>query len=114
MDFKDILIPYKNYVATSIFINLIIVVSILILRSSILPPQVPLFYGLAQGEEQLAPSAALTIPSLVSILILLINIAISFLFTDEFLKKTLVISGIATTFFSVITTLKIAFLVGSF
>lgn len=99
-------IPLVKYVAASILIN-IIGVSIVILTKNSLPPQVPLFYGLAQSEEQLVPTFNLVIPSVTSLLIVFSNSLVSLLLENDFLKKTLVLSGLATAALSVITTLKI-------
>jgi hypothetical protein len=79
-----------------------------------LPPQIPLFYGLPETEERLAPSWMLLVPSLVSFLILLINASLSLFIEEEFSKKILVASSFTAALFSTITTLKIISLVGSF
>jgi uncharacterized Tic20 family protein len=89
-------------------------VTIVLLIQRWLPPQVPLFYGKPSGEEQLTSSLVLTLPSIVSLLILLINVSFAAVLKDEFLRKTLVLAAIAVTFFAAITTIKIIFLVGSF
>lgn len=106
-------LPFKDLIVASIFIN-IFMVAIILLIQKWLPPQIPLFYGKPSGEEQLASSLALTLPSIVSLLILLINVSLAVVLKDEFLRKTLILTTIAVTFFSVITTIKIIFLVGSF
>ena len=56
-------LPFKNYAIASLFVNLLIILSA-ILAQRFLPPEVPLFYGLAEGEEQLAPRLFLLLPSL--------------------------------------------------
>jgi len=106
-------IPFKNYVLWAMAANALVAGGI-ILGQKFLPPQVPLFYGLAEGEAQLAPRILLVIPSSASIIILLANSFISSLITDEFIKKVVILGAIATAFFAVITSVKIAFLVGSF
>lgn len=90
------------------------VVGIVLLALSVLPPQVPLFYGLPETEERLASSWMLILPSIVSFLILLANASLSLFVEEEFTKKILIAVSLATTLFSTITTLKIIFLVGSF
>ncbi len=106
-------LPFKDFVVASAFIN-ILMVAIVLLIQRWLPPQVPLFYGKPSGEEQLASSLVLTLPSIVSLLILLINVSFAAILKDEFLRKTLVLAAIVVTFFAAITTIKIIFLVGSF
>ncbi len=94
------------------FISIITIAAVLIFRKTI-PPQVPLFYGLPKGEEQLAPSTNLVIPSLISLAIIITNFALSTVIKDDFLKKALVLTAIVCVFFSTITIVKIFFLVGS-
>lgn len=106
-------ISFKNYAYVAVGVNLLILLIVLI-SQRFLPPYIPLFYGLAEGEEQLAPSFVLTIPSLVSILIIVLNISISSLAKDIFLKRTLILAAVVATIFSLITTIKIILLVGSF
>lgn len=106
-------IPFKNYFVASFIISVFCAIWVLFLQNT-LPPQVPLFYGLAQGEEQLAPSWALIVPSLTSLAVLVLNGFLGSGLKDDFLKRTLILTAIAVTFFSVITTVRIVFLVGSF
>lgn len=98
---------------SAILINIGIIILIVILRN-MLPPQVPLFYGLAEGEAQLTPTLGLAIPSVTSICIVLINSLLMALVKDEFLKRILVYSSLAVTILSAITTIRIILLVGSF
>jgi len=92
----------------------LVVAGIALLTLSSLPPQVPLFYGLPETEERLAPSWMLVVPSVVSFLILLANASLSLFVEDEFPKKILMAASLAAVLFSTITTLKIISLVGSF
>lgn len=79
-----------------------------------LPPQIPLYYGLPVGEEQLSSSLGLVIPGVVSLLILAVNFILVKIIKEEFLKKVLAITALIASFFAIITTYKIIFLVGSF
>lgn len=106
-------LPFRGYIISSLSLNAVLIVIVLLL-GRYLPPQVPLYYGLAVGEEQLAYRWALIIPSLVSLFILLLNVILSLLIKNDFLKQVLVISGVLVTFFSLVTTVKIVLLVGSF
>ncbi|MBI2066131.1 hypothetical protein HYT60_01305 [Candidatus Woesebacteria bacterium] len=106
-------LPFKNFAVASSVVNILIILTTLFAQK-FLPPQVPLFYGLAGGEGQLAPRLFLLIPSLGSLVVLIINSFISARVEDVFIKKALILAAIGTTFFAAITTLKIIFLVGSF
>jgi len=106
-------IPFIKFVYTAFVINVVTIIFVLIIKSH-LPPQVPLFYGLARGEEQLANNTGLLIPNLISSAILIINIAIAYILENDFLRKTLIVSGFLGVILATITTLKIIILVGSF
>lgn len=106
-------IPLRKIVYLSLGIAVVTLLITLIVQRN-LPPVVPLFYGYPEGEEQLAPSLYIALPSFIAIVISLANVAITFIIKDVFLKKTLIAAGFVVTLFSTITTLKIIFLVGSF
>lgn len=106
-------LPFRKFVVSVLLVNILTIVAV-ILSLSFLPPEVPFFYGLAEGEGQLAKSIFLVLPSILSIVIILVNSSLSFFVDDDFFKKALVLAGVGTSFFAVITTLKIIFLVGSF
>lgn len=106
-------LPLKNYLLGALTINILTILAV-VLAQGALPPQIPLFYGLAEGEGQLAPKLFLIIPSFAASLVLVVNSLLSSLFSEEFIKKALLLAAIASTFFAVITTLKIMLLVGSF
>jgi len=110
---EKINLPFKEWIVICSVVNLLFILAVLIFQNN-LPPQVPLFYGLAEGEEQLVPKFLLTIPNLVALVIILINVGLTFLNHDLFLKKILIVAAIAATFLASITALKIFFLVGSF
>jgi hypothetical protein len=78
-----------------------------------LPPEVPLFYGLPQGREQLAKPIFLILPSLISIVIITANLFMIRFLKDDFLKKVILAAGAGTALFACITSVKIAFLVGN-
>jgi len=92
----------------------VLIATVSLLLISNLPPQVPLFYGLPQTEEQLAPAWMLIIPSALAFLILLGNASLSLFIEGDFSKKALAGASFAVSLFSAVTTLKIIFLVGSF
>ena len=114
MKIKNLLlqIPYKEYFWGCVVIN-ILVIFLTIFLHAFLPPVVPLFYGLAQGEEQLASSWLLGLPALISLVVIILNVVLSLQIKDEFLQKLIVIFGLGTTLFSTVTIVKIVLLVGN-
>ncbi len=105
--------PFKNY-ALAVALTSFLVILVALLAKRWLPPQIPLFYGLPEGEEQLASTWKLVIPGAIAFIIAGVNILLSFFLKDDFLKKTLIVASFTATFFAAITTLKIIFLVGIF
>lgn len=105
--------PWVRLIWVSAFLNVLTVLFVIFLQKK-LPPELPLFYGLAEGEEQLTTSLGLTIPGVVSFLIVVTNFLIVLILKDNFLQKTLVLTAFVVSFFSLVTTIKIVFLVGSF
>lgn len=87
---------------------------IVVLSRSLLPPEVPLFYGLPEGEDQLVSSLSLIIPSLVSLAIFAINTTLVYFIRDKFIQSALVIATFAVTLLGTITTVRIITLVNSF
>ena len=106
-------LPFKNLIALSAVINILVISFVLILRDR-LPPEVPLFYGLPRGEDQLAQSLGLVIPSALSLTILVINSILASFVKNDYLGKVLIVSGATTAIFASVTVLKISFLVGNF
>jgi hypothetical protein len=106
-------IPFLKLIMVSIFLNLICILGIFIARNNI-PPQVPLYYGYARGDKQLSSSSGLVLPSLIAIGIIITNTTISLFINSDYLKKALIISSLLVTVLSLITTVKIMLLVGSF
>ena len=106
-------LPFSNWVYASFIINLVIIVLVLIVRRW-LPPQIPLFYGMAEGEGQLARSIFLPIPAIAAILVTVVNILLALSLKDTFIKKILIVAGLAATFLATITVVKIVFLLGNF
>lgn len=105
-------IPFKTEVSYFLGANLfMIALSLAIFK--LLPPEIPLFYGLPTGSSQIASKWLLSTPSVVSILIIIVNIGFARIVKSEFLKKTLIFSAMFITVLSIITTLKIIFLIAS-
>ena len=104
----------KPYLIFAFGLTAFSILIVLLAKTKFLPPEVPLFYGEAQGEAQIGKSLGLTIPSLISLFIIVINLLISFIVKDEFLKRVLILASLACAIFSTITTIKIILLIGSF
>jgi hypothetical protein len=104
-------LPLKGYFNASWIINLTIIIFSLLIQKR-LPPQIPIFYGLPQGEAQLSSPIGILIPSASSLIFVLLSLFLINIIKDEFIKKTLVIAGLTTAIFASITVVKIIFLVG--
>jgi hypothetical protein len=102
----------KNYFFGPLAINFFTCL-IALLAQVVLPPQIPLFYGLPVSTEQLSPSLGLLIPGGLGIVINSANLLLWLKIKDNYLKRILLISSYIVSFFAVITTIKIIFLVGS-
>ncbi len=106
-------IPFFGLLVFSLLVSIVTIVGILLLKDHI-PPQVPLFYGLPEGEEQLTTQMGLTIPSFVALTFIVINTILATIFENAFVRNALVLTCFAITLFTTITTIKIFLLVGSF
>lgn len=105
-------LPFAGYLPLVFGLNLLFIILIFV-SQKLLPPQIPLFYGMPEGEGQLASSLFLIIPCLSAIIISVVNVIAALIVGDGFLKKTLIIATIPITFFALITTVKIFLLVGA-
>lgn len=105
--------PFLGVFYISIIINTLTIIGVLIL-SKALPPQIPLFYGLPEGEEQLTSRLGLVTAAFSSLIIVLLNALICTFLKKDFLRKTLIIVGFAVSLLSLITTTEIIILVGAF
>ncbi|MGD8744517.1 MAG: hypothetical protein PVJ52_02900 [Candidatus Woesebacteria bacterium] len=106
-------LPFSRLVVASVIFNPFIILVVILLQN-FLPPQVPLYYGLARSEAQLTSSLGMVIPSIVAISILVVNTALALLVRSSFLKKILIASALSTTLLTTITTIKIISLVISY
>ncbi len=108
----------KDECKTSIFFgsllsNLFLIALILTARNFI-PPEIPLFYGLPEGERQLAPSLLLVIPTSLTAIFTIMNFIICKKSSNIFIKQLSAYILIPLNFFSIIAVIKIILLVGSF
>lgn len=102
-----------NRLLLASFIIAIVTVGIGLLAQFILPPQIPLYYGLPQTIEQIAPSILILLPSFISIFITILNTLLSIKIHDNYLGRTLAFASITVAVLATVTTFKIIFLVGS-
>ncbi len=106
-------IPYRGCIYASVFLNTVSAIAIFALKG-FLPPVVPLFYGLPTGAEQLTPTLGLLLVPAVGLIITFINVFVSVISKDDFLKKSLIISSVFISLLLTITVIKIVLLVGFF
>lgn len=105
-------LPLKKLFVYSFIINIIVII-LGLLSIYILPPEIPLFYGLPRTSEQLAPSFLIILPATVSFLLTLFNVFLSINVNELYLKKALSFTSIFISILSLIGTFKIIFLIGS-
>lgn len=105
---KNIEFPHLTLIVLSL--NVVFIV-ILILISKDLPPQVPLYYGLPRGEQQLISPAALVLPIVLSSLFIVINNIVAYFIESLFLKRVLVFGSCFVSLLSIITIVNIIFLI---
>ncbi len=107
--------PLKSFIFTSIAINLTTIIIIMVtIWIKILPPVVPLFYGLPTGANQIVKNWELLIAPLSALIITFINFFLTYITRDLYLKKTLIVSATFISALSIITIIKIVLLVGFF
>ena len=105
-------LPLKNLYVISFVLNVLAIVSSLF-ATFILPPEVPLLFGLPQTEEQIVPSFLVSLPNAVALIITVLNALLAIYLDDAYLKRVLSFVSLAITILSLIATSKIIFLVGS-
>jgi len=106
----------KNWSVKIIRLSFLLItfdIAVVLLLQKRLPPEIPLFYGLPEGEDQLTTRLGLLIPAITALIIVLVNLILTRIVDDEFLKKSLIIAGFGVIIFSLATTLKIILLVAS-
>lgn len=108
---KDI--PLVKFLYASFALGTVNIIITLLLQKW-LPPEVPLYYGLAKSQEQLTTSFGLIVPGVITIVVVLLNIFLVHMLGNDFLQKILVLAAFAVSIISFIATIEIVFLVGSF
>lgn len=106
-------IPHGGFMLVMFILNLAVAGSILILQNS-LPPEVPLFYGMPSGREQLADQIYLLIPPAAALLIIATSAVLSSSTRDSYLQTIFSGLTLVVTLLSTITVVKIMLLVGNF
>jgi hypothetical protein len=106
-------LPLSKLVVFSFVFGLIITL-LTLLSQFILPPEIPLFYGMPYGNLQIARSIYILIPPILAVVLTLVNCLIALKIDSHFFKKTLIITAFSLNILSAITVIKIIFLVGSF
>lgn len=106
-------LPFKECIYFSLVVNILVAVLVLILKP-FLPPVVPFFYGLPTGSEQLIGSYGLFIAPATGIILTILNISISNVISNLFLKKAIVISSAFVSLLLSVTVVKVILLVGFF
>lgn len=105
-------LPLKKLFIASFIIN-IFTILVGLLAKFILPPEIPLLYGLPQTSEQLTKSILIILPSSVALFLTIINAILSINTSENYLKKTLAFASISISLLSFIGTFKIILLIGS-
>lgn len=106
-------LPIPRFFFASVLLSVLTILFVIAIQKK-LPPQIPLFYGLPEGEDQLTSKIGLIIPSFFALTITLFNAFLTSLLKNKFLRETLILSSFTISVLSLITTIKIALLVGSF
>lgn len=105
-------LPLFKLIISTVITNLIVIL-IGLAAKFILPPQIPIFFGFPQTEEQLAPSLLIIIPPIISLFFTIINSVAAINIESSYIKKSFAFASLAVTLLSTIAVIKIIFLVGS-
>lgn len=107
---KDDKSVQKLYLVT--FLTYFIMIIILTLKWSVLPPEIPLFYSLPWGQDQLAQNWQILLLPLGSLAIIFINTFLSLFFVGKETLMVRILIGTSTfvCILTAITLFKIVFL----
>lgn len=105
-------LPFIPLLYIALFLNIATILLVLFKRD-LLPPEVPLFYGNPEGNEQIASWELLFLAPAISVSILILNTTLSIILKDVFLRHALSIASLVCSLFTTIAIFKIMFLVGS-
>ena len=104
--------PYFHAFLAVLTFNFVIILLISVTQS-LLPPEIPLFFNKPYGDKQLASKFYLTIPAFISLSISIINLIIITRSTNKFLQQTLLGTSVTITALSSITILNIFLLIAN-
>jgi hypothetical protein len=105
-------LEYKRQFLAVILVNIVGLVVLQFLGPN-LPPEAPLLYANAAGEEQLIETRYLGLPFVICLLVCLINLVLVPSLEDKFLKQVLLGVSFVVSILALITVTKIVFLVGN-
>ncbi len=103
-------ILFIKFVYLALSFSVINIIIVAVMQKS-LPPELPLFYGYTESEQQLSTPFGLLVPGTISLIITLINAVLSVSISSDFLKKALNVTSFLISLLLLITVLKIIFLV---
>ncbi|HLE49203.1 MAG TPA: hypothetical protein VI819_04220 [Patescibacteria group bacterium] len=106
-------LPFITLTFSFLLANIIVIIGVLLFQKN-LPPEIPLNYGLPRSTKQLAMPLEIIIPLIISLLIIIINNILAMITENNYLKRVLIIASYFTTIMSIITVVKIVFLIGIF
>jgi hypothetical protein len=112
IDFENFKVPYLNSFFFAFATNVLLIGAFFYFQEQI-PPVVPLWYGKAIGESQLAPKIYLILPNTFALLVSIINIILTKAVKDSFLHQVFIGLTVTATVLATITVINIVYLVGS-
>lgn len=90
--------------------NIALIIIIIFVITPGQPPQVPLYYGLPRGEQQLTSSLSLTLPIAIASLFITLNSIVAYFTKLIFLKKILIFGSFFASLLATITVINIVLL----
>lgn len=105
----------KNYFYSGylLLVNIVVFLLLAIFNSRLLPPLIPLWYGMPFGVLQIADRQLIFVPTLISLLFFIVNFLLSTtLIKDQFLIKTLMGACLISFVLALYITIRIIALVG--
>lgn len=106
-------LPLRKLIIFSIILNAAMIL-IGLFSNFILPPEIPVYFGLPQTSEQLAPRILIILPFILGLIISLTNCLIAIKISNNYLKKALGFATFSISILAFIASIKIIFLVGLF
>jgi hypothetical protein len=103
---------YYKIVVALLGVNMLAVLAVVLLREK-LPPSLPLWYGSAAGDKQLAAKTLLVLPPFIAMGIVVLGSVITKFLDDTFLKQVVIGIGILSTILASIAVAEIVVLVGN-